>query len=280
MRRFAGRVAPEDSWLYKFLYFRYTTFKTATKYRRITSLRFAVVITDVCNLNCKACTTFSPLVREPWMCSVEDYERDIRQLSGALGSDGIDVYKIMGGELLLHPDLVRILQVSRKCLPKDKIEVITNGILLHKMDEDFWNCCRENNIGIDITPYPIRLNINRIMELGEKYGVQVGCYSDGTMQANKDNFRKYTLNPGCDISNAKKAWQRCFAKECPTVLRGRIYRCNFPALCGIINDRFDVNFEITESDYLEIGKIKDRKEILDFLYYKYGSFCRYCDVDN
>ena len=45
---------------------------------------------------------------------------------------------LLGGEPLLHPDLIEIINVVRRSGISDTIRVVTNGRLLHKMPDQFW----------------------------------------------------------------------------------------------------------------------------------------------
>lgn len=69
---------------------------------------------DHCNLNCKSCTHFCPLVTEPTFTDLEQYTKDIRTLSKKLA---IRTIRLMGGEPLLHPqvnDFIRVTRSSRR----------------------------------------------------------------------------------------------------------------------------------------------------------------------
>lgn len=49
-----------------------------------------------------------------------------------------DVFKIAGGEPTLHPELDKILQTIRQANLGCAVRVITNGLLLHRMSDLFW----------------------------------------------------------------------------------------------------------------------------------------------
>ncbi len=60
----------------------------------------------------------------------------------------------MGGEPLLHPKVEQLLLQTRRVFSKADIRIVTNGILLDKMSDSFWETCKTNNISFDITVYP------------------------------------------------------------------------------------------------------------------------------
>ena len=60
-------------------------------------------VADHCNLNCKYCTHYSPLVEKPVFTDYERFEADFRQLKKLIIDIG--VIRIVGGEPLLNPEL-------------------------------------------------------------------------------------------------------------------------------------------------------------------------------
>lgn len=93
-----------------------------------------VDIVDHCNLNCSGCTHFCPLVGENYM-DVEHFKKDLTQLKTFFSH--IKQFRILGGEPLLHKDVAKFVQYSREILPNSDIRIVTNGLLLSKMPDDF-----------------------------------------------------------------------------------------------------------------------------------------------
>ena len=50
----------------------------------------------------------------------------------------VDRYALLGGEPLLHPELVEIMRIAKQSGICDRVEIITNGIALDKMSAAFW----------------------------------------------------------------------------------------------------------------------------------------------
>ena len=48
------------------------------------------------------------------------------------------VFKLVGGEPLLHPELVELVEVARRAAIAPRISLTTNGLLLPRMSEPFW----------------------------------------------------------------------------------------------------------------------------------------------
>jgi uncharacterized radical SAM superfamily Fe-S cluster-containing enzyme/prolipoprotein diacylglyceryltransferase len=81
-------------------------------------------LTDTCNLRCPVCYSHSP--NGPH-ASCEDLCEDLRKFVTDRGS--LEVLQLSGGEPLLHPDLLRIVDYA-KTLPVDHIMINTNGLEL------------------------------------------------------------------------------------------------------------------------------------------------------
>lgn len=96
-----------------------------------------------CNLNCKGCSHFSNIQKEKQFVELEVFERDIKRLANLFSE--IKRIKILGGEPLLHPDFDKFIVSARKILPKARIDIVTNGILVDKINEEVWDVIRKNN---------------------------------------------------------------------------------------------------------------------------------------
>ena len=234
---------------------------------------FEIHLTDHCNLNCQSCDNFSPLAKETFL-DKKSFSNDFKQLS-SLNGISITRLRLLGGEPLLHPSINHFLKVSRKYFPKAEIRLTTNGIKLSKMAKTFWETCKENNIIIEITYYPIDISKDKIMELAKTYGVLVIPF-DRTDKVIKTSYR----NPITEErkGNAKDNYNRCYQRgRCMSLKDGKIYPCTcIPNVCHF-NKYFNKNLEVTEKDYIDIYKIKDVKEIEKFLDTEVP-FCTYCDV--
>jgi MoaA/NifB/PqqE/SkfB family radical SAM enzyme len=231
-----------------------------------------VHINEHCNLNCAYCTHYCPLAEEEYY-DLDIFERDFRRMSEL--TDGfIKTIHLLGGEPLLNKNINKYMEIARKYFLKSEMAVVTNGILLAKMPENFWKLCKKLNIEIWISPYPIKLDLLKIQEISEKYKVNV-VYSK-TMKT----MWKMPLNleGTCDsIDSFKKCFLGCGG--CYNIKNGKVYNC--PVIPNIyhFNKYFNKNLQVTEDDYIDIYKAKNLEEIMDFLARPH-SFCRYCDMKN
>ncbi|GHV19551.1 hypothetical protein FACS189494_01450 [Spirochaetia bacterium] len=226
-------------------------------------------IVEHCNLNCKYCSHFSPLAEEEFL-DVESFENDCRRLSEL--TKKVFVLKLLGGEPLLHPRITDFFDIARKYFKDSPIQVTTNGILLTKKGQEFWDSCLKNKIKISISKYPIKLNKEAIIKTAKKNKVAL----EFTGTTNKYRMCKIPLDLN-GAHNACDSYKNCSTSwGCCTTLRdGKIYTCFTAAHIKLFNKYFNQNLEITEKDYVDIYKIQNKQLIIDFLI-KPFPFCRYC----
>lgn len=232
-----------------------------------------VHLADHCNLNCKGCCHFSPLAEESFL-SLEKFESDIKKLNELIYGK-LKRLIFLGGEPLLNENIIKFFVVANKYFPKTDIQVLTNGILLSKMSDEFWKVCRKLNIQIDMTMYPIKFDYEKVIEKIQKEQVRFYIYDNGIVQGKQ--FDKYCFDEKASQDGNLNFYENCvMAKDCAFFVDGKIYPCQLAYNIKILNNYFGLNFKQVEQDYIDIYKVKDENEIYDFLT-RPIPFCRYCD---
>lgn len=144
-------------------------------------------IVDHCNLNCAGCSHFSPLA-PTWFETIDQFEEDFGEL--ALKTKGkVGMIRLMGGEPLLHPNLIKFLESARDLFPTTEIQVVTNGLLLSKLKKQLQPVCMNLKILICMSDYGLK-NLDLLD------GLRNFPY------ARIDDQRKF-YNIGLDISGAQ-----------------------------------------------------------------------------
>lgn len=235
---------------------------------------FGASLVEHCNLNCKGCSNFS-CIAEPDFVDPENFRHDMERMGEIFGHvcDGIS---LIGGEPLLHTEIVSLMKTSRKNFTEGIIYVFTNGILLPSMSPDFWEACRENDIGIKISAYPIKLDIAKITEMAQKYSVNVSWVRDAT-ETERSTFRKQRINLAGNSDIALNFAVCARGNGCITLSKGRLYTCTFAAHIHNFSRCFGQNIELTDADSLNIYDDMTADEILQELT-KPIPLCRYCDT--
>ena len=227
-------------------------------------LRYVEVhLADHCNLNCKGCGHFCPIASERFV-DLEQFSADLYRLSQLFRK--IETIRLMGGEPLLHPGVTEALVVSRKFLPCTDIRLVTNGILLPKMGERFWRACKDNGVTIDLTKYPVSLDVAKIQRLAAERGVRIDVYECNQFIA-AHNLK--------GDSNPRAAMNKCRAiLYCPFLQEGMLYPCGLPALVHYFNKRFNTAIPADGAINIHDGRMTGRR-ILSLLDRPVPA-CRYC----
>jgi len=219
-------------------------------------------VTEHCNLNCKGCTHFSNISGEKFTDCLHIQKR-LERLNKIFGK--IKKIKILGGEPLLHPEIVEILKITRKTVPFTDIIVITNGTLLPSMPDIFFKTCRENDISIEITVYPpLFNNIEKIIKNLDLFKVKY-------ILSNRIFSFCGVLNTA-GTSDKQKTFLNCTGKFCSILKDDNIYMCAIAAYIGYFNKKF--NAYLAEGEGINIYT-HTGKEILSYLK-KPEETCRFC----
>jgi organic radical activating enzyme len=89
-------------------------------------------IVEHCNLTCAHCDHASPYMPRNHI-PAEVIGKDLARLAEAARFGEL---KLVGGEPLLHPDLLAVLKVCKSTHVAHKMTLATNGLLLHKLGDD------------------------------------------------------------------------------------------------------------------------------------------------
>lgn len=182
---------------------------------KLTRTSVEVSLTDHCNIRCYACAHASPLLAKKF-ASLEGFSRDLETLATAFHSKEL---RIVGGEPLLHPDLLQFLTEARRIGIADSIVVYTNGVLLHQMPDDFWRLTDVLRVSV----YPgvrRRLDDEACERLCQAHGVALHL----------EHFRTFDQTLiGKRIEDPKLVnaiYRACTtARDCHTVHEGHFYKC-------------------------------------------------------
>jgi MoaA/NifB/PqqE/SkfB family radical SAM enzyme len=200
------------------------------------------------------------------------FEKDCARLSKI--TNKLIVIKLLGGEPLLHPRLISFFEIARKYFKTTVIQLTTNGLLLWKQPDEFWLACHKYKIYIEISDYPINMHVDEIQAKRKKYKVCVGY----TLSKETGMFKTpLDLYGAQDVKTNFAVCGAANAGYCVTLRDGGIYVCQTVAHIQFFNKYFGKDLRVTESDYIDIYKAEDKREILDFLH-KPIPFCRYCKL--
>ena len=185
-------------------------------------------VADHCNLNCKYCTHYSPLVNEPVFTDFDRFKNDLMQLKKYIADIG--VIRILGGEPLLNPELGRFIEFTRQTYPASIITVVTNGLLIERMGAELMENMKQNMAFFHISFYPpLKDNVKDIQKFLYDNGIPFTITSMIT-EFNKTQM----LTPTQD----EDFFYSCFQASCTCMHDGRVAPCYAPFTTKYFNKAF------------------------------------------
>jgi len=185
---------------------------------RILNRTCEVNIVEHCNLRCRSCTHLSPVLPKHFV----DPGALSCDLTTLAGSYHANVLKILGGEPLLHPDLLAVLMAARESQVAEKLEIWTNGLLLPRMGPRVWEAVDSVRISL----YPGRSlkqhQLEMCVDLARRHNVSI-------RYKHYQAFQESYSEPGTDDPQlVKKIYTTCNSAHrwrCHTVANGWFFKC-------------------------------------------------------
>lgn len=235
-----------------------------------------VHVVDHCNLRCSGCIHFAPIA-SPRFLDLEAYGQDLAAFAAIPGiEEYINKLYLMGGEPLLHPQLPEIIRLSRLHLPKASIALSSNGLLLKRMGEEFWRALGECQVELVLSPYPIRVDYQALLELAASHGVSAYFAGDVTgSDRDKEVFFHLAIDP-TGSQDPVAAHNRCpFGGRTMQIGEGRLWPCQVAAHHAPLNERFGLGLHAQPGDSLLLTDISSTDQIEDLRRHPHP-MCRYC----
>lgn len=217
-----------------------------------------------CNLNCKCCSSCSPIAPHAWLDSVR-----LRWDLSRLHTLGLSVrtFNVLGGEPLLHPHLTEIFRVVHDAYPSSSLRLTTNGILLPKMTSAFWEACHVHEVCIYVTCFPpYHAKEDEMRALLEAHGVPFHL-------THKTMFNKILVED--NTASLDEIFAACGCNHAVNLFDGKLFRCNIPLAADALNQTFGAH--LVEGGVLDIFAASSAQEVLKFLQRPNDS-CRNCSA--
>lgn len=228
-------------------------------------------LVDSCNLKCAGCSHYSSLLDKLTYIELEDIINDLTLLKNKIG-DNLITLRLLGGEPLLHPQICECLTAIRNIFPLCNIVIVTNGILLKKMSDEFFNICRTSHIEIDITDYKL-FNVEEILNKLKDLGITTKAYRNSS----KNFIWRYKH---IRLTEGKiDCLSKCIFKNTYSSYRnGKIYLCAHIAYIDFFNNYFGKNITLDNTDYISLDEISSYEELIEKINSAKPNFCyTYCN---
>ena len=262
-------IADDTSVIKQAAYFNYQNEYTGsdTKKPQVNLQAFQIHLAHHCNLNCASCYVFSSIADKEFP-DFDEMDRDLKRISELTHAE-VNEIVVSGGEPLLNKDINDYLTMVRKHFPETNIKLITNGLLVKKMPESFWETCAREDIEIYPTQYRVKVDWDYFRKKCIEHQIRYD------MSIIRDNFGFQKLNMDWrGRHNARSMFNSCpYSNRCVALENGKLYTCSTASCVKIFNKKFNMHFP--ENNGIDIYKAKNLQEVLDFLATPIR-FCAYC----
>ena len=238
-----------------------------------------VHVADHCNLRCRGCVHFAPLAQKRCL-DLEDYEADLRALAAIPGIEGYfrGLY-LMGGEPLLHPRIADVIAFTRRLLPRVRIVLATNGILLRRMGDEFWDALVSCDVELHLSAYPINVDYDGLVEVTKARGADAGFAMDLTgRDTGKTSFLKIAIDPEGEQDPIRSFNSCFFGGSFMQLSGGSIWNCQIAAHHATLDAAFGWKMTSEPADELPLASITSIDDIESFRRSAHP-MCRYCAND-
>jgi organic radical activating enzyme len=187
-----------------------------------------IAVAQHCNLSCRACSHLSPLLSKDF-ADPETLRSDLKTMAKYYHTK---YTQLLGGEPLLHPNILSIIAVVRESGISDHVGVWTNGLLLWKMSDEFWKAVD----GVTVSVYPGKEMTPKQVRTCHKKARRHGTI---LWMSIADEFRQSHSEVGTqDISLIKKLYRTCLRKR-HTIEKGFFFKCPSSVfLPRVLNTKF------------------------------------------
>ena len=227
-------------------------------------------VSDHCNLNCKGCGHFCPLIKEARFGNLEQYVRDLERIKELCW--GIRKIRLMGGEPLLNAQLPEFIKESRRIFPDATISVVSNGLLFPKAVDSLLEVMKTDRCYLDLSLYkPTTKILDKIKEICKEHQIMCNVSEEIT------EFFKKRSSLGKE--NPAESYENCISKHCHFLRNGKIAVCGIPLLIREFNDTYEDIFQVSEGDVIDLYNPNlDGWYLVDNLSAPI-SMCRYCKTN-
>ena len=232
-------------------------------------------LVEHCDLGCKGCSHYSPIAPKQFL-NPDELKKSLEKLKcrGRKVIGKFDSVNLVGGEPLLNRRIGDIVRIVRDTFGTNPIRIITNGLILSNRPEqlsaDFWQACRECDVKIEITHYPVNVDLDAIETLCKENGVDFSLYKDRRGSA---SFMLMRLLP--DRRGKLMNYYHCPSYKCWELKGDRIYSCPQSAYVEYVNNAFQTRYKHRRGDSLKVSSLSVLKMKLFRAFPK--PFCRYCE---
>ena len=214
------------------------------------------MITEKCSLKCEECLNLMQYYEKPCNYDVSALYETANVFLKAV--DWVYEIRILGGEPLMNPKFYEICNKFTTLKKVKKIIVFTNGTI--PLDCNSLTTLNKDKIVFVISDYGIKRQIiKEIINELEETDIQY-CVMNykGDKWIRHSNFEKIIMEKAV----ARKGYEECKGKDCPVILKNKIYVCEYIANASNI---FAIPIDGKNSVVIEKENAYLRNQIKEYL---------------
>lgn len=223
-------------------------------------------VAEHCNLNCKFCSMFCGLVKNPVFLDYDETKRGLLELKKYI--QHVKKFRLVGGEPLLNPKLEKFIDLVREIYPYTDIRLISNGILVKDMDETLIQSIVRNHVTFIVTGYqPLMEQHEEIHKFLKSKGIQ------HSIEPPVIEFQKIYDYRG--LGNPEYNFQTCsWKRNCATLYGGKLAPCFPPFVIHYLVEEFSL--DIPESGIMNLYESEMSAKKIHLFFDTCFDLCRYC----
>jgi organic radical activating enzyme len=247
---------------------------------KIPSLSYEII--KSCNLKCQGCSHFTDINNLKNKISIYQIKEELSNWNEIIEPE---IFKVLGGEPLIHNELIPVLELIKKLYGKSDIIIYSNGLLLKNFDDHFGRTIADLKVKIRISVHSnnkeflsrLEEPIERLKSWKDKYGLNYAL--EDAIQGWQRSYRYLDnkIYPYND-KNPKLSWKVCHARWCKQLYKNKIYKCHMTAYLQDVVDKLDDSYKIY-MNYEPLKHNADIEQIKEFFNTKHEFVCGACPIN-
>lgn len=232
-----------------------------------------VVVTEKCTLRCASCSNLISHYNNPRNYDFGEIAGPVNQLLKRV--DYIAEFRLLGGELFLNKDTLRVILTYCDNPKIGRILIYTNGTMIP--DAQTIRALKHEKILVRISKYKqLSRHIDELVKLFQDENVACNvAYPSEWQDLGELMFRNYSE------SELEKVYSECQCKDIPTLLKSKIYPCPYAAHGANLGVIPENKFDSIDMAKCVFDKHELKRALEKLLYeQKYLTACGYCSGRN
>lgn len=234
---------------------------------------FGYIVSQKCTLRCEHCCEHVPYLNGKGFSSVDQIITDVKKLASS--SYFLNFVELVGGEPLLHPKIMDLLEELLKIENIGYIKAFTNGTIVP--DDELCRIMKNPRFMLQLSNYEQSTDgkmLKNILKTKVKLA-EAGIPYVHTRDFEWLDFTSFSEHEATE-EYLERAFNNCFLKNCHRVYKGALYRCPHQYAghqTGELEVPVDEMIQIHTMDTVKLSE-----SLRNFENLKYIDACKRCDL--